>query len=270
MVLTILLVFLYIIPESSAQQNIQGKIPVKETIIAGISMVSLPAGSFTMGSENGDESEIPEHVVKIDAFDMSINEITQEQYSSVTGTNPSKFSGSGDLPVEQVTWFDAVRFCNKLSEQAGFEKCYDEDTWLFYFDRNGFRLPSEAEWEYACRAGTVTSYYNGSSEGDLDHAGWYNKNSGKKTHAVGLKERNSWGLYDMHGNVWEWCYDSYGDSYYSDSPPVNPTGTGTGPYRVLRGGSWLSNDRYCRSSKRFRDYPEDKSFNIGFRVVRRP
>ncbi|MFC1607140.1 SUMF1/EgtB/PvdO family nonheme iron enzyme [Candidatus Latescibacterota bacterium] len=251
--------------------------------IGDITFVTIPGGTFRMGDiqNYGQRSnEKPVHDVTLSSFEMSIYEVTQGQYQSVIGTNPSYFKSGDDYPVETVSWYDAVKYCNKLSDAAGLERCYNESTWACDLSRNGFRLPTEAEWEYACRAGTETKFYTGnnlSSDGrtstDLDTAVWYNGNSGSKTHAVGDKEPNAWGLFDMHGNVWEWCNDWYGESYYSSSPSSDPTGPSTGSGRVARGGGWGDDALYCRSAIRYRINPtrtHDLIGVIGFRVVRRP
>jgi len=237
-----------------------------------IDMVSIPSGSFRMGDiqGSGDDDERPVHEVRISAFEMSAYEITQGQYEAVIGENPATGCGvTYDYPVN-VNWYDAVKFCNKLSELCGLEKCYDEVSGKCDFGRNGFRLPTEAEWEYACRAGTETKYYTGNSESDLSRAGWYWDNSGGHTHPVGLKEPNAWGLYDMHGNVWEWCNDWYSWGYYSVSPSSDPTGPPSGFARVVRGGSWSRYARNFRSALRRGVTPSDTIYDLGFRVVRRP
>ncbi len=261
-----------------------GETPKVVSDIAGIKMVSIPGGSFRMGDiqGGGESDEKPVHDVTLDGFEMSIYEITQGKYKAIIGSNPSVFSGSDDLPVEKVSWNDAVKFCNRISEQMEYEKCYTENdsTWECDFSKNGFRLPTEEEWEYACRAGTETYFHTGnnlSSDGrtstDLDRAGWYGSdygNSNNQTHPAGQKEPNAFGLYDMHGNVWEWCNDWYGEYYYSSSPSTNPTGPDSGSSRVVRGGSFFHYARYCRSASRFGDEPTETDVRIGFRIVHRP
>ena len=238
------------------------------SIPSDITMVSIPAGSFEMGSNDGEEYEKPVHTVTLDAFEMSATEITQVQYNAVIGSNPSYFSGSDDLPVENVSWYDAVKYCNLLSDEAGLERCYDESTWDCDFTKNGYRLPTEAEWEYACRAGTATMYYSGDSESDLSRVGWFIEIS-NKTHPVGQKEPNEWGLYDMHGNVWEWCNDWYASDYYSYSPSQNPTGPQTGSHHVLRGGSYQNTADGCAAVHREYDGSPVRWYNsVGFRVGR--
>lgn len=254
------------------------------TIIEGITLVTIPFGIFSMGDiqGSGNNTELPVHSVTLSSFEMSIYEVTQGQYRSIMSASPSYFTGDDNLPVEQVSWWDAIKFCNARSAKAGLQPCYNESTGVCDFSKNGFRLPTEAEWEYACRAGKETNFYTGnilSSNGytstDFGTAGWYYGNSGSKTHPVGQKTANSWGLYDMHGNVWEWCNDWYGESYYSSSPPTDPTGPNTGSDRVNRGGGWYYDARYCRSADRYWYIPSYSSsitgFSItGFRVVRRP
>jgi len=260
--------------------------PGDTTVVQGITMVSIPAGSFQMGSDTGFPDERPVHTVILDAFQMSKYEITQAQYQGVIGTNPSFFTGDNNRPVEQVSWYAAVAFCNKLSALAGLDSCYtrvdipdeggdeeaggeEEELWECDFSKNGFRLPTEAEWEYACRAGTVTEYYTGDEESALEIAGWYEENSGGATYPSGQKEPNAWGLYDMSGNVWEWCHDWCEAGYYSESPASNPRGPETGITSIRRGGSWFTNELSCRSSNRGNAPPDCKSPTIGFRVVRR-
>jgi uncharacterized protein YjdB/formylglycine-generating enzyme required for sulfatase activity len=227
-----------------------------------IAMVSIPAGTFQMGQT---DVATPVHSVTVSAFSMGKYEVTQGEYAAVMGSNPSGFSGSpasGEAqerrPVEYVNWYSAIVFCNKLSMLEGRTPAYtisgstnpaDWGTVPASWDSsspwnsvtrntgaNGYRLPTEAEWEYACRATTTTLYYTGDTISDS--TGWYYDNSGSKTHEVGKKPANGWGLYDMHGNVWEWCWDWYGG--YSSSAQTNPTGPTSGSYRVERGGSWIS------------------------------
>jgi len=247
-----------------------------------LSFVTIPAGTFQMGDIQNFTSytwDKPVHSVTLTSFEMSVYEITQGQYQAVTMTNPSYFDAGDNYPVEQVSWEDAVKFCNALSEAAGFEKCYNERTWACDFSKNGFRLPTDAEWEYACRAGTETFFYTGNdlssdhdvnTSKDLDRAAWYNGNSGGETHPVGEKEQNSFGLFDMHGNIYEWCNDWFGEYYYSSSPSSNPTGPSTGSFRVRRGGCIFNNARYCRSAIRAADYPTYTNYAAGFRIVCRP
>lgn len=231
-------------------------------------MVNIPGGSFQMGSDkSGDEK--PAHTAALSAFQMSETEVTQAQYQAVMGENPSFFKSTGNNPVERVSWFDAISFCNKLSDRAKLPPCYNTATGACDFSKSGFRLPTEAEWEYACRAETGGDYYTGNNPADLARAGWYADNSAEKTHFVGQKAPNVWRLFDMHGNVWEWCQDWYGKDFYANSPKLNPAGPSSGSERVLRGGSWIDNAGSCKSSKRRSFNPKKNYSDIGFRVVRR-
>lgn len=215
-------------------------------------MVPIAPGEFTMG----DSDMGPPHRVTISRpFFLGATEVTQAQWTAVMGSNPSYFKGD-TLPVETVSWDEAMAFCQKLTERersagrlpAGWE----------------FTLPTEAQWEFACRAGTTGDY-----AGDLDAMAWYDKNSGSKTHPVGTKQANAWGLSDMHGNVWEWCADWYGSSYPGGSVP-DPSGAVSGSNRVSRGGSWGFSAVDCRSA--FRGYVEPgfRHGNLGFRLALAP
>ncbi len=222
---------------------------------AEIRMIWIPGGPFQMGSpasEAGrDDDEGPVHSVALDGFWMAQTETTQGQYRAITGASPSSFSGSADLPVEQVSWEDAVAFCDKLSRLAG----------------RTYTLPTEAQWEYACRAGSQAAYCFSNSESQLGDYAWYGSNSGSKTHPVRQKLPNDFGLYDMHGNVWEWCADWYADDYYAASPSRNPAGASSGSYRVDRGGSWYGTPWNCRSANRDGYTPVIRLNFLGFRVV---
>ena len=238
-----------------------------------VEMVLIQSGRFMMGSpafetERGKYES--RHKVTISRpFFMSKYEVTQGQWRAMMGSNPSDFSACGDdCPVEQVSWHEAVEFCNKLSEHYGLTPAYrisgESVTW--YKGADGYRLPTEAEWEYACRAGTTTRFYAGDSDSDLGGAGWYDVNSATKTHPVGKKAPNVWGLYDMHGNVLEWCWDSYG--CYSSTSMTNPTGPSSGSYRVFRGGSWNSGTKFCRSASRGTSRPGFRNSVLGLRLLR--
>jgi formylglycine-generating enzyme required for sulfatase activity len=218
-----------------------------------LEMVGIPPGTFQMGS-NDFGNEKPIHTVELDGFWMGKYEVTQRQYEGLMGTNPSDFKGP-NKPVEGVSWNDAMEFCRKLSQATGKQ----------------YTLPTEAQWEYACRAGSSGKYCFGDDESQLGDYAWYAKNSGSETHAVGGKRPNRWGLYDMHGNVWEWCADMYGS--YGSARERNPTGTATGVWQqalLLRGGSWFSYPIGVRSANRLRSDPTGTWASGGFRVCRPP
>ena len=241
----------------------------------GMKFTLIPAGEFYMGSEESDDEE-PVHKVKINnPFYLGTYPVTQAEWKAVMGDNPSGFMGD-DLPVEQVSWVDAQGFIKKLNEKEGTDK---------------YRLPSEAEWEYACRAGTTTRYSFGDDESKLGDYGWYAENSGSrlpkkgdflgydkddwsknrwngKTHSFGQKEPNSWGLYDMHGNVWEWMQDEWHDSY--DGAPADGSAweSGDGADRVFRCGSWNASAGGCRSVLRIHFGLRDRGNFLGFRILR--
>ncbi len=236
-------------------------------------MVQIPAGTFLMGDRSGRPNEAPAHEVKIGAFLMDIHEVRQADFARYNLPNPSHFKWP-QLPVEQVTWPQAAIFCNARSRAEGLEPCYDEDTAECNFTANGYRLPTEAEWEYACRAGRKTAYSFGADAGQLGRFAWFKENANKKTHPVGQKQPNEWGLHDMHGNVSEWCNDVYDEIYYQKAPRDNPKGPAEGKQYVLRGGSWALSEDANRAAYRM---GEDSGFSdaclardaIGFRCVRK-
>jgi len=217
----------------------------------GMEFKLIPAGTLTMG-----EGALAHEVTLTEPFKMGVHEVTQAQYEQVMGSNPSGFKGA-DNPVEQMTWDQALEFCRKLSALPA-EKAAG----------NVYRLPTEAQWEYACRAGTTTKFSFGDEESDLGDYAWYDDNSDDKTHPVGSKLPNAWGLYDMHGNVWEWCQDWYGDD--PSGAVTDPTGPADGALRVIRGGSWSNAAGLCRSENRNGNYSSNlwSSHVLGFRVVR--
>ena len=220
-----------------------------------LELIEIPAGSFCMGSNDGETNERPVHQVTINySFYMGRFEVTQAQWQAVMGSNPSNFKGdfaepSIKLPVEQVSWDDAQNFINKLNEGN---------------DGFSYRLPTEAEWEYACRAGTTGDY-----AGNLSEMAWYSENSENRTHLVGQKQPNAWGLFDMHGNIWEWCQDWYHDSYSGTPTDGSAWLNGGGQkYRVLRGGSWGNKDAASlRSASRSRNTPDNRFYDKGLRIV---
>jgi formylglycine-generating enzyme required for sulfatase activity len=212
--------------------------------------VKIPAGEFAMGSANGGDSEKPPHKVVISrGFEIGKYEVTQAQWEAVMGGNPSRFKGA-DLPVEQVSWEDVQAFLQALNAKK---------------DGYVYRLPTEAEWEYAARAGTTGDY---GGTGNLAEMGWYGANSGGKTHPVGTKQVNRWGLHDMHGNVWEWCQDWYDKEYYKSSPTTDPPGPATGTRKATRGGCYSYSADRATSSSRAHPAPDARYDIIGFRLVR--
>ncbi len=237
----------------------------------GPAMIPIPGGRFLMG-DKGQPDATP-HEVAVSAFLMDSTLVTQSQYQKVMGANPSRWKGA-DNPVEQVRWSDAVRFCNKRSELEGLRPCYDLSTWKCNFDNDGYRLPTEAEWEYACRAGTSTPYFFGADASKLGDYAWFDKNSGGHPRPVAQKKPNPWGLYDLGGDLWEWCNDFYKVDYYKDSPPTDPRGPDAGQTKVVRGGSWRAGAEMCSSAYRYNENPgyADVCFGYdiyGFRCVRK-
>lgn len=227
-------------------------------------MIWVVPGIFMMGTPNQDKDsvEIQHQVTLTRGFWLGKYEVTQAQYQTVMGINPSHFKGD-NLPVENVSWNDATNFCAKLTE---IEKAAGRLP-----EGYEYTLPTEAQWEYACRAGTSTELNSGKNLTDwtecpnVDELGWYGCNSNKQTHPVGQKKPNAWGFYDMSGNVWEWCLDWY--EKYSPEAVTDPAGPANGAYRVLRGGGWYNNACICRSAYRYNRNPSRYYSNIGFRVV---
>jgi formylglycine-generating enzyme required for sulfatase activity len=219
-----------------------------------LEMVLIPAGSFMMGDDTSGDVRPAHHVKITKPFYLGRYLVRQEQWEAVMANNPSHFKGPKN-PVERVSWDDCRAFVGKLNEKYG-------------GDGARYSLPTEAQWEYACRAGSVTRYCYGDDEILLGEYGWYDKNSQGKTHAVGEKQPNAWGLYDMHGNVWELCSDWYDRGYYANSPLDDPAGPSGGSNRVLRGGGWCCWARFCRSAYRGRAEPGRRGDALGFRVAR--
>jgi formylglycine-generating enzyme required for sulfatase activity len=240
-----------------------------------IEMAKIPAGEFVMGSD-ADELERPPCVVRIGAsFLIAIYPVTQVLYEAITGSLPlSAFRGRGDRPVDSVSWFDAIRFCNLLSVYDGFKPYYsiEADDRIDRGQGTGYRLPTEAEWEYACRGGGTASYCYGDDPHRLDEFAWYAENSSEETHDVGKLAPNSYGLHDVHGNLWEWCWD-WSASYRKRRPTsgpaiVDPHGPDDGSERVLRGGCWNADRHWVRSSARNGYYPQEPLWFFGFRLAR--
>ena len=251
------------------------------TTKSGVLMRLIPGGEFLMGSTSGAEDEKPPHRVTISGFAMDVFEVTQDQYAAFEMPNPAHFKDP-KRPVEQVRWSDAALFCNERSRREGLDPCYDEVTFECNFDKSGYRLPTEAEWEYAARAGTETDYDFGNAPRELDSRATFGDNANGKTRLAGKKKPNPWGLYDLYGNVYEWCNDVYDPAYYAASPATDPRGPATtaglrpppGENRVLRGGAWNSSPDACRAPARFNDAPgiTDACFardTYGFRCIRR-
>ncbi len=230
--------------------------------ISGMEFVWIESGCFSMGSpevEIGrEDDESPMHELCLDGFWMGKYEVTQGQWQQVMGENPSFFTPVkiGEIalthPVERVSWLVVQQFLETLNEQS---------------DNVTYRLPSEAEWEYAARAGSDTMYSFGNDLDKLKDHAWYSQNSNNKTHPVGQGTPNAWGLYDMHGNVWEWCQDWYKNDYYAESPPKNPPGPASAEARVLRGGAWDSDSANCRSADRSWRAPDGWYIDFGVRIV---
>jgi len=238
----------------------------------GVEMIKIPGGWFEMGSRTGSPDESPVHKVWVSPFWMDRYEVAQEQFKKFQLSDPSHFKNPKN-PLEQMNWTDAAIYCNQRSRAESLEICYDEETWDCNFQANGYRLPTEAEWEYACRAGTSTDYMFGNDRRKLKEYAWFAENSFGSTHPVGQKKPNPWGLFDMYGNVAEWCNDFYSENYYQKSPKEDPKGPARGNEKVLRGGAWNSTAQSCRSSYRASDISIDDtclaSDAIGFRCVRR-
>ncbi|MCK6573811.1 SUMF1/EgtB/PvdO family nonheme iron enzyme [Myxococcota bacterium] len=237
-------------------------------------LVHIPAGEFMMGSPEDEpgryDNERPHRQRLTRPFLMAATPVTQAQYHEVTRANPSKFGGqsNGRHPVERVSWDDAIQYCNALSGREGRAAAWSKagDLWVRVPNAEGYTLPTEAQWEWACRAGTRTAYWSGPAESDLAAVGWYGRNSGSKTHLVGEKNQpNPWGLHDMHGNVWEWTTDWFAP--YPEVAPDDYAGPESGGRRVIRGGSWSNVARDVRAAFRARGTPGGRSGVLGFRVV---
>jgi formylglycine-generating enzyme required for sulfatase activity len=214
-------------------------------------MVFVKGGVFQMGGDDGGSDEKPIHSVIVNDFYIGKYEVTQKEWRAIMGTNPSHFKDCDNCPVEQVSWNDVQEYIKKLNAKTG----------------KNYRLPTEAEWEYAARGGNQSKGYTYSGSNTIDNVAWYSSTSDSKAHPVGQKSPNELGIYDMSGNVWEWCSDWYGSDYYKNSSSNNPKGANSGPYRVLRGGAWDHRPANCRIAFRFNGTPAYRNGSIGFRVV---
>jgi formylglycine-generating enzyme required for sulfatase activity len=281
-------------PERADKSREQAKCesPQREWIdpITGMEFVRVPEGRFLMGQTEAENAyligefeaeeyleyyldELPQHEVILSGFWMGKYPVTQEQWVAVMGTNPSYFQQDrvGEKwrthPVEQVSWDDGQEFLKQLNEQVRSNRFSGQEGLLKQSLQTEFRLPSEAEWEYACRAGTATIFFFGDDVRQLPNYAWYLENSGVRTQPVGQLKPNAWGLYDMHGNVWEWCQDWYQSDYYGQSPIKNPWGPLSGLGHVKRGGSWTHPVGSCRAANRLYEAHDFRYANLGFRLV---
>ncbi len=264
-ILASLLVFTVCGKDKNSSGKTTGEIKTK----SGIEMILIPAGDYMMGGDR--PGETPAHRVFLSAFYIDKYEVTQEMYTKLDLSDPSHFEGQ-KKPVEQITWMNAAIYCNERSIEEGLEPCYEETTWECNYNASGYRLPTEAEWEYAARAGSTGKYFFGDPKNMRNYA-VYNRNNSGGTENVGTKKPNNWGIYDMYGNVAEWCNDFYSASYYASSPESDPRGPVRENERVLRGGSWKDSEAVIYSGARSFDAPYNDACSqkdtTGFRCVRR-
>jgi formylglycine-generating enzyme required for sulfatase activity len=272
-------------------------LPFSFTLFAAVSAIAqsrfpddfvlISGGTFTMGSPASEPergTDETQRRVTVEDFYIAKSSVTQTEWTALMGNNPSEFKGD-NLPVENVTWFDTIRYCNARSDREGLTPAYIISGETVTWNRNasdqrsaGYRLPTEAEWEYACRAGTTTPFNTGNNITDneancYNNYGYNNNSSGRvtggyrgRTSPVNSYAANSWGLFDMHGNVADWCWDWYGE--YSAAAQTNPAGAATGTLRVNRGGGWNDFPKHIRSAYRAATPPSNGSFNLGFRLAR--
>jgi formylglycine-generating enzyme required for sulfatase activity len=265
-----LLVLLACCSGPKGPRSFAGQMPPVVKTPAGQEMVLLPAGEFLMGSNRGQADEAPTHRVRLNSFLMDRTEVTQEMYEKLRLINPSKVKGQ-KLPVHMMSWVLAARYCNARSKAEGLEPCYNEDNATCDFNKNGYRLPTEAEWEYARRAGSED---DSSNPAELRKHAWFADNAASRPHPVAQKAPNAWGLYDMAGNVSEWCNDIYDQQAYRTSTADNPRGPEQGSQYVVRGGSYDSGPDSLRASARAGDNPGFSDACLapethGFRCVRK-
>ena len=248
------------------------------TTRSGIRMISLPGGELVMGTDRGSPDEAPPHKVRLTPFLMDKFEVTHEMFAKVQLPNPSRWQDQPRKPVERVRWRDAKQYCNERSLLESLKPCYNEKSldWDCDVTASGYRLPTEAEWEYAARAGVEGALDFGTADKLRSYA-WFAANADQQTHSVGQKKPNLWGLCDMYGNVSEWCEDVYSPAYYKESAAVDPHGPpspGKDVKRVIRGGSWKSSAEACRATARQGEKTGDadacfSTDYCGFRCVRR-
>jgi len=235
-----------------------------------IAEATIPAATFTLGANDSFTDIKPEHKVSVSSFFMAKYEVSQGEYLAIMGSNPCKSQDSG-LPLESVTWYDAVTFCDALSLAKGLDAVYaiNGATVSADFSKDGYRLPTEAEWEYAARGTATDAFTTFAGSDTIGEVAWYGDNSDNASHPMGKKKANAFGLYDMSGNVAEWCWDWYGSTYEGyGSALTNPTGPATGTERVRRGGDFHNNDNSAQVVYRYHQTPTAKYNNVGFRVCR--
>ena len=237
-------------PKPSAKPLNQSPLSNRAFTVSGVpfTMVAVDGGTFQMGNGNGGGDVTPVHSVTLSSYYIGQTEVTQALWTAVMGSNPSYFKGD-NLPVEKVSWHDCQSFITKLNALIG----------------ENFRLPTEAEWEFAAKGGNKSKGYTYSGSNNIDDVAWYRDNSGSKTHPVGTKAPNELGIYDMSGNVYEWCQDGYG--FYPSSAQTNPAGSPTGDSRMMRGGSWFGISTFCRAVNRLNDSPTGTLSSLGFRLA---
>jgi len=269
---TVVLVYAVLILAACATGGNSASKTARQSHPIPANFVRVEGGTFQMGSNNGEDYEKPVHTVTITGFYIGKYEVTQKEWAAVTGNNPSHFKGE-NLPVEMVSWFDALEYCNRLSQREGLSPAYtisasdDNQTVIWNRNATGYRLPTEAEWEYAAKGGNGSpGNYAYAGSNDPDEAAWYDENSGDTTHLPGTKAPNSLGLYDMSGNVSEWCWDWHGD--YLSEAQTNPMGASSGSFRIGRGGSWGSPAERVRSAARHPPDPSIRYSRLGLRLVR--
>ncbi len=282
----IMLLIVFIIPVSFlSSQNVYEEFLKKENRLGGMAeMVLVEGGVMNMGSDDGYSIEQPVHPVELSSFWVMTTEVTQKLWKEVFRKNPSKINGEL-RPVDNVTWYEAVEFCNELSEMDGLEPCYtiykkekdknntnsyDKKKWVVVcnFNSSGYRLLTEAEWEYAARGGNFSEGKRYSGGDDPADISWYKSNSRRLSHPVAQKKSNELGIYDMSGNVSEWCWDRFSPVYYNESPSINPYGAEKSSFRSLRGGNWSLSSKYITVFSRSFQGPENNNALIGFRICR--